>query len=64
MDQKSKERLDAILRQEPAALSEGDRNFLRARVSYLTASDKERYKAILGTPIDAQPEKPTKKKAE
>jgi hypothetical protein len=50
MDPKSKEILDAILRKEPAALSEGDRDILRARRSYLTASDLERYAEILGTP--------------
>ena len=67
MDSKSKENLDRILRVEPEALSPGDIEFLKARRSYLTASDLERYLKVLG-PVSsdesqsAEPAKPAKKK--
>jgi hypothetical protein len=54
MDQASQDRLAAILKLEPAALSQGDIDFLRARVSYLSEADKARYAEVLNFPSDAQ----------
>jgi hypothetical protein len=57
MDPKSKEQFEEILRKEPAALTPGDVDFLKARASYLSEADVERYKSVL-----AEPEKPKAKK--
>lgn len=55
MDSKSKEQLDSILKKEPAATTAGDRAFLSARRSYLTAAQVELY---LGAPAKASPPQP------
>jgi hypothetical protein len=65
MDQKSKEQLDEILRKEPAALTPGDVDVLKARISYLSPSDIERYKPVLAEEKSVEkpaPEKPSKSK--
>jgi hypothetical protein len=41
LDPKSRERLGEILRKEEAALSNGDREFLKGRRDYLTAEQKK-----------------------
>lgn len=53
MDDQSRATLDAILAQEPAALSESDKAFLRARRSYLNAEQVDRFAEVLA---DAEPE--------
>lgn len=60
MDQQSKERLDEILRKEPAALTAGDLDFLKARISYLSESDIQRYKLV--PTEEKRDEKPSKAK--
>jgi hypothetical protein len=51
---------------EPEALSAGDIDFLKARRSYLTASDLQRYGKLLGKPDEetapAEQESAPKKK--
>lgn len=47
MDEQSKAKLDAILRIEPAALTDEDKVFLRARNSYLTVPQREVYAEVL-----------------
>lgn len=47
MDEQSKATLDAILAQEPAALSESDKGFLRARRSYLTEHQMSVFAEVL-----------------
>lgn len=47
MDEQSKAKLDAILRIEPAALTDEDKVFLRARSSYLTVPQREIYAEVL-----------------
>jgi len=49
MDQRSKEMLKGILEKDIQALDEKDVAFLRARRSYLTASEVEKYAAVLVT---------------
>ena len=61
MDTKSQERFDKIVRTEPAALSSGDIEFLKARRSYLTAPDAERYAKVLGDSPDAETDAPKEK---
>ena len=61
MDKKSRERFEEILRKEAEALSQGDIDFLRARSSYLSSADRERYASVLGT-AEAAPEKAKKSK--
>lgn len=48
MDTKSQQKLDEIVRKEPAALTEGDKAFLRARKSYLTAEQVSTFADELG----------------
>lgn len=48
MDDTSKKKLDEITAKEPAALTEGDIVFLKARRSYLTADQLTRYAEVLG----------------
>lgn len=47
MDEQSKATLDAILAQEPAALTDADKDFLRARRSYLSEEQKAVYAEVL-----------------
>jgi hypothetical protein len=47
MDTESKAKLDAILATEPAALTDEDKAFLRARSSYLTVNQREVYAEAL-----------------
>jgi hypothetical protein len=50
MDEQSKAKLDAILATEPAALTDEDKAFLRARSSYLTINQREVYAEVLSAP--------------
>lgn len=61
MDQESQKIFDRIVRTEPGALSKGDVDFLKARRSYLTASDAARYAEVLATAPDEEAEVPKKK---
>ncbi len=64
MDDQSKNRLEAILREVPASLSEGDREFVRARQSYLTADERKALAEVLNPKVEApkaEEEKPKKK---
>lgn len=63
MDSKSQERLDEILAKEPAALTEADGVFLRARASYLTSDQKAKFADELraSSPDSSEEEKPKKK---
>jgi RNA binding exosome subunit len=47
MDNTSRAKFDEILRKEPAALTPGDREFLRARKSYLTVDQQKAYAEVL-----------------
>ena len=47
MDELSKATLDAILAQEPAALTDADKAFLRARSSYLNEEQRSVYAEVL-----------------
>lgn len=47
MDQESKKILDGILAKEVSALDENEKGFLRARRSYLSASELEKYSDVL-----------------
>ena len=68
MDNQSKAKLDEILRKEFAALTPGDKDFLRARESYLTADQKAAYAEVFETPskdessFEEPAEAPSKKK--
>ena len=55
MDEQSKTKLDAILRTEPAALTDEDKLFLRARSSYLTINQREVYAEVLSAPEVSEP---------
>ena len=64
MDAQSKAKLDEILAKEPAAMTEDDKAFLRARRSYLTESQQIDLADVLAdfTPepeVDEEPEAPT-----
>lgn len=52
MDEQSRKMLDEILAQEPAALTDADKAFLRARRSYLS----EEQKAVYAEALAEQPE--------
>jgi len=52
MDEQSKATFDEIVAKEPAALSESDIAFLRARRSYLSSQQKEVFAEVLA---EAQP---------
>ena len=62
MDEKSQAKLDEILRKEQAALTEGDKDFLRARESYLTPAQKEQYAEVFGAPQKEAEDSGKKKK--
>jgi hypothetical protein len=47
MDEQSKKMLDEILAQEPAALTDSDKAFLRARSSYLNEEQRSVYAEVL-----------------
>jgi len=47
MDQESQAMLDAILAKEPAALTDEDKAFLRARRSYLNTEQRTIYAEVL-----------------
>jgi hypothetical protein len=49
MDEQSKKMLDDILAQEPAALTDADKAFLRARSSYLNEEQRSVYAEVLRT---------------
>ncbi|HKF48313.1 MAG TPA: hypothetical protein VKB38_13205 [Terracidiphilus sp.] len=61
IEQTWEDRLAEILKKEPAALTPGDIEFLRARRSYLDDQQLSLYAEVLGT---EKPEKPSKKKSE
>ncbi len=61
MDKQSQKRFDELVAREPAALTEADIFFLRARASYLNEDQKAKFADILGT---AKPSKPSRKKAD
>jgi len=48
MDSQSQARLDEICSKEVAALTESDKDFLRARSSYLSDENRLRYAEVLG----------------
>jgi hypothetical protein len=52
MDELLRKVLEIIFKKEPQELNEYDRQFLRARVSYLTLEQKEKYAGALSdTPV-------------
>lgn len=53
MDEQSKSMLDEILAQEPAALTDADKAFLRARRSYLSEEQKAVYAEVLAEQPEA-----------
>jgi len=61
MDPESQKNFDRIVALEPAALSEGDITFLRARASYLSADQQAKFAEFLGE-SDAEDPKPKKSK--
>ena len=54
MDEQSKATLDAILATEPAALTDADKDFLRARRSYLSEEQKAVYADVLADQPQAE----------
>jgi hypothetical protein len=54
MDAKSKEMLDEILAKEPAAMTDADKGFLRARRSYLNEEQKAVYAEVLADHPEAE----------
>lgn len=58
MDEQSKAKLDEILAKEPAALTDAEKEFLRARRSYLGQGQLDNYAEALQeqTPIEGAPE--------
>ena len=54
MDAKSKEMLDAILAKEPAALTDADKAFLKARRSYLNEEQRHVYAEALAQQPEAE----------
>jgi hypothetical protein len=59
MDEQSQAKLDEILKKEQAALTEGDKDFLRAREAYLSDSQKATYSEVFKAS-----DEPVKKKAD
>ena len=59
MDDKSKEMLKEILSKEPAALTDADKGFLRARSSYLNEEQRSVYAEVLGESQTFEPEPET-----
>ena len=66
LDKLTQEKLNGILAQEIGSLEDGDKAFLRARRSYLTEEETERYSSILEDVkeevVIEKPKKKTKKK--
>ena len=60
MDAQSKAMLDEILAQEPAALTDADKAFLRARRSYLTEEHRHVYAEALEQPEAEQADEASK----
>lgn len=56
MDQGAQERFDELVRKDPASLTEPEAAFLRARESYLTEEQRERFAAVLAPAATAAPE--------
>ena len=56
MDDKSKEMLNEILSKEPAALTDADTGFLRARRSYLNEEQRSVYKEVLAETFEPEPD--------
>ena len=57
MDEKSQAKLDEILKKEQAALTEGDKDFLRAREAYLSDGQKETYSEVFKSSEEPAPKK-------
>jgi hypothetical protein len=58
MEQTWQEKLNEILMKEPAALTPGDIEFLRARRSYLNADQLSQYAEVLSVEsVNVEPEK-------
>ena len=53
MDQASREMLDEILAKQPAALTDADKDFLRARRSYLGEEQRHVYAEVLSEQPEA-----------
>lgn len=64
MDDKSKEMLDEILAKEPAALTDSDKAFLRARRSYLNGEQQAVYAEVLEQTFEPEPEVEESQEAE
>jgi hypothetical protein len=62
MDKTSQAKLDEILKKEFNALTPGDKDFLRARESYLTPAQKEAYAEVFGSEKEPEAPKTEKKK--
>ena len=62
MNKEAQEFLDAIRAKEPIELNEDEVAFLRARSSYLTGDQREKFAEVLGD--DAKPRRAAKKGAE
>lgn len=68
MDERSKERLQIILSKEPAILTKDDIGFLKARRSYLTEEQTQKYQNVLNPKVinqtsDTEPVKQNAKKS-
>lgn len=61
LEQTWEQKLSELVAKEPAALSESDIVFLRARRSYLTVEQSEKYAEVLGEKPTEKAEKPKKK---
>ncbi len=64
MDEQSKKMLDEILAQEPAALTDADKAFLRARRSYLTEEQRHVYAEALSEQQEAEQANETSEESE
>ena len=53
MDEQSRKMLDEVLAQEPAALTDADKDFLRARRSYLTEEQRHVYAEVFSEQPEA-----------
>ena len=63
MDAQSKAMLDEILAKEPAALTDADEDFLRARQSYLSEEQKAVYADVLAEVSASEESEPEQPKA-
>jgi len=61
MDPKSQETFDRIVSLDPESLTDQDRDFLRARRSYLTPAQEKAFAGVLDSEGDAPSEKPLAK---